>query len=163
MPAIWTAPKNWNVGELLIASDFNEQLRDNQEWLKSRGMVTPVSVATTTTTSTSFVAIAGASITITTYGGKVKLLLTGGIANSAAGNTWNIDFALGSARYGDATAGWVYATAPGANYYLPVVVPFITPTAPPAGSNTFNVYWKVSAGTNTWGATIGRLEAWEVG
>lgn len=162
MPAGWDGdPKNWNVGELLIASDFNAQLRDRMMWLKARPY-TSVAVATTNTTSTSFAAISGASAAVTTVGGKVAVLFTGAMANSGAGNTWNIDVALGSTRYGDATAGLQYMTAPVANYYLPISFFFITPTAPAAGSNTFNMYWKTSAGTLTWGATIGKLEVWEI-
>jgi hypothetical protein len=36
MPAIWTAPKTWNVNDLVIALDLNKHIRDNEEYLKSR-------------------------------------------------------------------------------------------------------------------------------
>ena len=35
MPAIWSSPRSWSVGELVSASLLNTHLRDNLEFLKA--------------------------------------------------------------------------------------------------------------------------------
>jgi hypothetical protein len=146
MPANWSSPKNWNVGELLIASDFNAQLRDNMEWLKSRPFNTGT-ISTTTTTSTSFVQMTGSSASLSSVGGNVLIIFVGGVSNSGAGNSSSLDLAIDGTRQGDASFGLVSVHAPVANYNDMCCMVFMTSTPPIAGSHAYSVYWKTAAGT----------------
>jgi hypothetical protein len=158
MPANWTAPKNWNVGELLIASDLNTHLRDNLEWLKSRPF-NNVTIASTNTTSTSFVQMTGSSVSLSTVGGNVMIVFLGTVNNSGAGNTSSFDLAIDGTRQGDASFGLVTVHTPLANYNDMCCMVFMTSTPPSSGSHTYSIYWKASAGTLT---GSGRLFVMEI-
>ncbi|NWF69035.1 MAG: hypothetical protein HXY40_08110 [Chloroflexi bacterium] len=145
MSAVWTTPKNWNVGELLIAADMNTHLRDNLDWLKSRPF-NSVAVATTTTTSTSFVQMTGASVSLTSVGGSVLIMASMVVYGSAA-CTITTDFAVDGTRVGHTTNGLLALTSAPSNVNATMV--WITPTPPSAGAHTYTVWWKTSAGTAT--------------
>jgi hypothetical protein len=146
MPANWLAPKNWNVGELLIASDFNAQIRDNMEWLKSRPF-NAVTIAPTNTTSTVFVQMTGSSASLTSVGGNMLIIFVGTVNNSGAGNVSSLDIAIDSTRQGDSSVGLVTVHTPANNYNDMCCMVFMTSTPPIAGSHNYSVYWKTSAGT----------------
>jgi hypothetical protein len=158
MPTSWTTPKNWNVGELLIASDLNTHLRDNLEWLKSRPF-NAATIAATNTTSTSFVQMTGSSASVTSVGGNIMMIFVGSIAGTAAGNVATLDFAIDGTRVGDVTNGLVLLIHPVANYNDICCMVFMTSTPPSAAVHTYSVYWKTSAGTLS---GVGRLFAMEV-
>ena len=56
----WTTPKSWTIGELVSASDMNEQVRDNMDHLKlivdATGKIPAIS-------STYFSSLSGANLT----------------------------------------------------------------------------------------------------
>ncbi len=148
MPATWTTPKNWNVGELLIASDLNTHVRDNLEWLKARPFAYQA-IATTTTTSTSYVAVTGGSVSLATVGGNVLIACLVNAANSGAGNGNFFDLAIDSTRQGDASNGLGFISTPVSGYYDLALLLWMTCPPPSAGSHSYALYWKTTAGTIT--------------
>lgn len=158
--ANWTTPYDWVSADVLSEARL-DAMNSNTLWLKSR-VYNAAAIATTTTTSTSFVAMAGGSVSLTSVGGNVLIYLRGAIGNTGAGNVNLLDIAIDGVRQGDATNGLQYSYTPVANYYDFVNLFFLSETPPSAGAHTYAVYWKVSAGTITWGAGgIGRIHAFE--
>ena len=158
MPANWSTPKNWNVGELLIANDFNAQLRDNMEWLKSRPFNT-LTISSTTTTATSFAPVTGSSVSLSSVGGNMLIVFVGTVSNSSAGFITTLDLAIDGGRQGNSTTGLIAVQTPVANYTDGVCMAFLTSTPPSLGSHAYTVHWKVSAGTAT---LFGQLFVMEV-
>jgi hypothetical protein len=46
MTAIWTDPKTWTPGSKLTAAELNQQIRDNESWLKENIELGPASELT---------------------------------------------------------------------------------------------------------------------
>jgi hypothetical protein len=158
MPATWTTPKNWNVGELLIASDLNTHLRDNLEWLKNRPF-NSAAISVTNTTSASFVQMTGSTVSLTSMGGNIMMVFTGSVAGSATGNTGTLDLAIDGTRQGDVTTGLTVIVHPAASYNDICCMVFMTSTPPSAAAHNYSIYWKTSAGTIS---GVGRLFVMEI-
>jgi hypothetical protein len=148
MSATWTTPKNWNVGELLIASDLNTHLRDNLEWLKDR-TTAYAAIASTTTTSTSFVQVTGSSVNLTSVGGKIRMQFLGTWENTTLAIINYLDFAIDGTRVGDATVGLTREQQKVALYDNHIYMEWITPTPPSAAAHAYSLYWKVGANTGS--------------
>src|SRR3712207_4948156 len=105
MTATWHTPKSWSTGELVTATNLNEQLRDNLEFLKAppNNAYLLNEAANYTTTSTSFVEVDGAgselTLSLTTAGGDVLIVFNGVVANSAAGSTVYFDVLIDGLTY----------------------------------------------------------------
>jgi len=151
MTAIWTTPRTWVASELLTAALLNAHVRDNLDWMKtppSNSYALKNLSATLTTTSTSFgdADATNLSLTITTVGGPVLIVFSGAVGNSGA-NTTYLDITVDGTRQGDTTIGITSALS-GAGSILPTTIVFVT-AALAAGSHTFKIQWRVTAGTGS--------------
>lgn len=146
----WSSVYTWTAGEQLTASKFNTHLRDKQTALKSPAyFVCEVDEASDyTTTSTSFTAVDATDLTATVTTG---------------GGNWLVGFA-GQCFYSTGLSGFLTFTVAvdGTNYVGDdgIIQGFGGTAAPvspasftyilrsiAAGSRTFQLRWKVSAGT----------------
>lgn len=147
MTATWHALVDW-TDVFVDATDYNEQLRDNMEWLRTRPFNNNT-LGTVTTTSASFVALTGSSTALTSAGGNMIVVANGKIGNNTAGAVMMIDLAIDTVRQGHATNGLVAITVPANNYLDCINVAFMTSSPPSAGSHDYAIYWKTSTGTGT--------------
>lgn len=74
MTATWTTPRTWVTGEVVTAAQLNEQIRDNEDWLKA-GAIEKLDSHTVTGSDT-------ATITFTGLSGSYSMLLIHGYARS---------------------------------------------------------------------------------
>ena len=143
----WTAPATWSPGQVVTATDFNAQLRDNLGYLLSRpnSSIKRDNNANYTTTSGVFVDIdtTNLSIQLTTSGSAVLLGFTGVLNTS--GNDGYLDFTIDGTRYGSAGDG--IAQISGAVDRTVSMLALVTGLA--AGAHTFKVVWGVGSGTLT--------------
>ena len=156
MPAIWSSPRSWSVGELVTAALMNAHLRDNLEFLKTPPTDSEIlnEGADYTITSTSYVIMDLAKrLTITTAGGDVFWAFSGAVANSS-GITF-LDVAVDTVRLGgdDGLIAINSANARLAGTCFRLI------TGLSAGVHTFDLWWKVSAGTGTIYAGAGTANA----
>lgn len=159
MAANWTAPKTWNTGDPLTASDMNTHIRDNLEFLKTppSSQYKANEASDYTTTSTSFVNVDGVNFsrTIVTKGGGILITFSGSIVMSAAANV-NFDVEMDGVRQGG-DDGFVCINPGTVEGNASFVVP-LPPVS--AASHVFKLQWKVQSGTVTMragaGTTLGR-------
>jgi hypothetical protein len=145
MTATWHTPATWTVGQLVTATNLNEQLRDNLEFLKTP----PTSLynlnqgSDYTTTSTSFVDVdaTNLSLTINTAGGDVLIVFLGFGAGSAR---LYFDIAIDGVRM--AGDDGFFSAVQNSNGPLTLVA---LKQGLSAGSHTFKLQWKVNSGTGT--------------
>lgn len=145
MTATWRQPVTWSVGQLVTATNLNEQLRDNLEFLKTppTALYTVNQASDYTTTSTSFVDVdaTNLSLTIATAGGDVLIVFMGYGGGTAR---LYLDVAIDSVRMaGD--DGFLAAVS-GVNTPITLVA---LKQGLTAGSHTFKLQWKVNSGTGT--------------
>jgi hypothetical protein len=149
MPAIWSSPRSWSVGELVTAALLNTHLRDNLEFLKTPPTASYVLNESSdyTTTSTSFVNVDNTklALTITSAGGDVLVGFCGVIAASTNLNAF-FDVEVDGVRLAGDDGLVVNGAASGGRY---TVTFFRLITGLAAGSHTFKLQWKTSAGTLT--------------
>jgi hypothetical protein len=149
MPAIWSSPRSWSVGELVSASLLNSHLRDNLEFLKGppTALYTLNESSDYNTTSTSFVNVDGTklSLSITTAGGDVLIGFCGCVLESAG--TLFFDVEVDAVRTGG-DDGLCVVTPTTASQRLNASF-FKLIQGLSAGVHTFKLQWKVTAGTAT--------------
>jgi hypothetical protein len=144
--ATWTDPKDWNSGETLLEADFDNYISSNLMFLKTPTQSRLTAGTLTTTTSASFVDITGVTITMTTNAYKCNIHFIASIACSTAGLV-TTTLLIDGVNVGDATLGIQLGNYAGSSN-LPFG--FVFPTAVlTAGSHTFKMQWKTSAGTAT--------------
>lgn len=150
----WTTPRTWAVGEAITADLLNEQLRDNLSVLKDPGSANYEADETGdyTTTSSSFVDVdaTNLALTIETNGGDVLVHFHGSIKNSNAGGIMFFDIDVDGTRHGGDDGCIVVENPDAATASQRIAISFtrlITGLA--AGSHTFKLQWKRSAGTIT--------------
>jgi hypothetical protein len=151
MTATWHIPVSWSTGQLVTATNLNEQLRDNLEFLKTppTALVSINQGSDYATTSTTFVDIdvTNLSLTITTAGGDVLIAF---MAYTGGTSRLYFDVSIDGTRVGG-DDGFVSAVA-AAN--TPVTLVVLKQGLAP-GSHTFRVQWKVNSGTGTMYAGAG--------
>jgi hypothetical protein len=139
MPAIWSSPRSWSVGELVSASLLNSHLRDNLEFLK--GPPTALYILNEssdyTTTSTSFVNVDGTKLSLIGFCGCVL---------ESAGTLF-FDVEVDAVRTGG-DDGLCVVTPTTASQRLNASF-FKLIQGLSAGVHTFKLQWKVTAGTAT--------------
>jgi hypothetical protein len=149
MPAIWTAPRSWSVGELVTAALLNAHLRDNLDFLKTPPTASYIlnESADYTTTSTSFVSVDNTklSLAITTAGGDVLVGFSGVITGSTNLNAF-FDVEVDGVRIAGDDGLIVNGAASGGRY---TVTFFRLITGLSAGVHTFKLQWRTSTGTLT--------------
>lgn len=143
----WTTPKTWVTGEVLTASDLNTQVRDNLDALKSppTAQVLLDESADFTTTSTAFVDVDASrlALTITTGGGDVLVSFQGTLYQTH--NSYNyLDVGVDGTRFGG-DDGLLNVRLLSSAYATAAFNILVTGLA--AGSHTFSLQWRVSAGT----------------
>lgn len=148
MAATWTAPRTWNVGELVTKSIMDSHVRNNFDFLRTP----PGNIATITsnisTTSTSLADVTGASITITMQGGSVLLWFQGtlSVAAGPVDETVQMAFSIDAVDGAILQRVRLLSTA-GAGDYKGVDVFFRTGVLS-AASHTFKLRWRSTAGAS---------------
>lgn len=143
--ADWTTPKTW-TNEALTSSDMNTHLRDNLLALKSPPTDSYIcnEVSDYATVQTTFVDVdaANLALTITTTGGDVLISFHGHIY--ANGGICSLDVDVDGTRIGTNDGITNVYTA----YHQAVSFTRLL-TGLAAGTHTFTLQWKTSAGTAT--------------
>ena len=149
----WTAARTWVSDEIVTAAQFNEQIRDNLNYLNIRPSDLYVlnegadyTIATSTWTDVDATDLA---LTITTNGGDVLISFAPTILNGASTNTATyLDVTIDAVREGgDDGLAKVLNLSPAEEHMLPMIY---LKTGLSAGSHTFKVQWKrVGSGTMT--------------
>ncbi len=161
MTATWTAPRTWADNDLVAAADLNEQLRDNQEFLKDppTDIYDANEASDYTTTSTSFTDVDGTnfSLSLDTEGGDVLVWFSGNVRTNSAGQTIHLNVSVdGSDNVAD--DGIIGTPVTGAQPGLPTTfIRLIQGLA--AGTHTFKLRWKTNTGTATLYAGAGTSNA----
>jgi L-2-hydroxyglutarate oxidase LhgO len=140
----WTTPKTWSTGEALSANDMNTHIRDNLGALKAppTAAYTPDEAANYNTSQTTFVDVdaSNLALTITTTGGDVMVGFHGHIF--ANGGICHLDVEVdGTREAGDDGITAVYTNNHEAVSFTLLI------TNLDAGSHTFKLQWKVTAGS----------------
>lgn len=143
----WTTPPTWATNDIPSATDLNNLLRDNANYLLSgrpNNQVLRDNGANYTTTSTSFSNVDGTnvSITLTVISGKVLIWFNGGASNGA-GSTF-FDVTVDGTRVGSGFTGGLCIQSQ--TFSSPVGF-FVEVTGLSAGSHIFNLQWRVNANT----------------
>ncbi|MCA0455638.1 MAG: hypothetical protein LCI00_16805 [Chloroflexi bacterium] len=153
MSAIWTVPRTWGTGDLADAAMMNQHLRDNLDFLRNPPSAVDLA-ATVTTSSASLVDVTGSSITFTTYGGGVLVLVNGIYDCSSVGAAVSISLNVDGAT--ERTFTYENFVA---NYNTNISFPYKV-AALAAGSHTFKIQTATSAGTAI--VTLYQIYAWEL-
>lgn len=154
----WSAPKTWNAGDVLSASDMNTYVRDNSLFLLSGRPVATVyqnsgadytlTVATTWTT----IDTTNLGLTLTTQSGRVRLEAIFTLnANLAAGNCgfdWLNNNTSARSQAGNiGTATWIQGGA--LNFEVPIKCIAWFTGLTPGTSYTFYLQYFKASGTVT--------------
>jgi len=152
----WTTPKTWVPGDIPTATDFNQLLRDNLNFLLGGRDIQFKDYlgADKTTTGTSYAAVDTTNFRLTSgviYSGRYLVVAQAEWAvttlnNKIFGDIW----ANGTTRpaNGDATNGLGSWNNPNQNSDRMLLIGYFTGLTPGI-THTFDVAWKVSAGTGT--------------
>jgi len=143
----WITPKTWNTGDLLTATDLNEQIKTNMNDLKAPpgGYYRMDDSADWTTTSTSFVDVDATDLSTTFDCSGAGDLYVFFIGTVSGGTRIYFDVALDGTRQGldDGIFGMeTSANGRPASFFYKI------PT-PSAGSHTVKLQWKIASGTGT--------------
>ena len=153
-------PKTWAVGEKVRATDLNEQIRDNVDYLLNRPGATQLvnegSDYTTSSTTFADVDATDLSKTITTAGGDVLVLFVSSIGMSTTGCRAYLDIMVDGALVGGDDGLTVVGYGGDAREERHNVVVAYLVTGLSAGSHTFKIQWKRrGSGTATMHAGAG--------
>lgn len=143
----WTEPKDWQVDELLTASDLNTHLRDNLDALKSppaaQYEMDEASDYTLSSTGTwTDIDSTNLSHTIETAGGRVKVHFHGNIETDGR---VSVDIAVDGVRVGG-DDGIARNPASGQDFFCSFTRRI---TGLSAGSHTFKLQWYLHSGGST--------------
>lgn len=157
----WSTPKTWVASESLTSTNFNAELKDRLNAVKSPAHFKCYidEAADYTTTSTTFVDIDATdlSATITTGGGKVALFFTGVVYQSATTARVYLDITVDGTRLG-LDDGLTVTRVSSMPSHAGVSLSVLTGTLS-AGSHTFKLQWKVDGGTGGMYAGAGTATA----
>ncbi len=145
MPAIWTPPRTWQVGELATAALMNQQLRDNLDWLKSPTLQVHQPANAFLTTSTTWVDL-WSPLTLVSNGGGFLVGAYMQLTNTAAGAGDFIDLMIDGVSQGG-SEGIMGINVPAAtpSSFPASFVRYISPLS--AGSHTFKLRCRTTSGT----------------
>lgn len=140
----WTSMTNRSAGDTIAEADWDAYQGNLEYLLEPNHDCNITSGSGYTVTGTSFAPLdAALDITLTTYGGPVLLLVTL-LANHASSGTGCWDIAVDGTRLGNTNSGLAQTPID-----APQTVTFHAISKPAAGSHTFSIYVKVTAGTLT--------------
>ena len=144
----YTTPKTWSTDEVVTATMMNTHIRDNMNAIKApptdHYTVNEASDYTTTSTSFTDIDATDLALTITTTGGDVMIGFHGGFDCSAGANVY-VDVDLDGTRIGGDDG--IHAAAVNATDFYGRISFVWLVTSLSAGSHTFKLQWKTSAGT----------------
>lgn len=140
MTAIWTLPRTWATGDLVIADMLNEQIRNNLEALKTPPGGSVVGTTDISTTSTTMVNMTDMGVTLTLAGTQCLVAFSAPILADTA-RTLTLGIGVdGSTVVSDANKCDVNTNPKNLAFMIRL-------TGLTAGSRTVNVRWMTSAGT----------------
>jgi len=156
----YTAPKTFAANAVLTASELNTYVRDNTIALKAppTDLYNVNEGADYTTASTSFADVDGTdlSLTITTTGGDVMIVFDGTVSHDTTGARVYFDVYYDSSTYLGGDDGMFFEVPNSGGGVTEKHVSFMRILQGlSAGSHTFNLRWKVSAGNVTMYAGAG--------
>lgn len=148
----WATPRTWTTSEIVTAAMMNQDVRDNMNALKS----TSAEVDTNeTTTSTAFADLATTGPAVTINTGTTAFVLMSAKLSNTNDNAVNIAGVAvsGATTLAAADGEALFITAweasePNTRIQVGIAFPLSGLTA---GSNTFTMKYRVSAGTGTFG------------
>jgi hypothetical protein len=143
MPANWTAPRTWIVGELATAALMNQHIRDNLEFLKTPPFEIFNSTATVTINSGSFVDL-WSTLTLTSGGGGFLITALLNCTSTTANALVALDLMLDNVSVTNLTNGLLEARLVTANTTVPVNLVYYLPPQP-AGTHTFRLRMRTAA------------------
>lgn len=147
----WTTPSTWAAAQVVTATQLNQQLRDNLNYLLSRPhqRIIRTAAANYTTTSTTFVDIDTTHLSLNvTLSGSAVLVGFSGITELSAGQTTCFDFTVDDVRYTTTADGLVAGYILTGITHMPVTFTALV-MGLTVGSHTFRPVWRVSSGTGT--------------
>lgn len=157
----WNTPKTWSTGNLVTATEFNQQLRDNLLYLKSPPKTIFLGMTTSQITSTSFVPLHETQNIITTTGGSVLFTAFGHIyKNGTTQNKAFINLEVDGNLVTGSSEGIVNGMQFSGDFQTtPWAIIWLTDTLTPA-FHTFRLYGRVGGGgAYFW---IGRISMVEI-
>jgi hypothetical protein len=164
MTTIWTAPRTWNVGELVTAGLLNSHLRDNLEYLKAQddlplNYAAASSVSLYSTGGSGWADVDGANLrlNLTTSGGAVLLGLSAQAKHTQAGGEIRLAWSIDGARLGDGY-GFCMLQAPAANYQQ--VISHTHARVLSAGAHVITLQFDTTAATCYLGGLAGGIFIW---
>jgi hypothetical protein len=148
----WTTPETRAAGDILSAAKWNEQVRDNENYLFSgrpKFSIFRDNGADYSTSSTSFVDVDGTNLKgVLTISGSAVLLGFNCVCASTGGGTTlapDFDFSIDGVRAGAAGADGLARGASLTIYVYPNVGLVALVTGLSVGSHTFKIVWKANA------------------
>ena len=164
MTAIWTAPRTWNVGELVTAGLLNTHLRDNLEFVKAQidlplnhAAASSATLYSTSSAAWTDVDPTNLSLTLTTSGGTVLLGLSAQARHTQAGSEVRLDWSVDGSRVGDGY-GLCMFQAPVANYHQVLSHMHIRWLSP--GTHTIRLQFATTAAVAYLGGLAGGISIW---
>jgi len=164
----WIAPPTFTSGQVVSASDLNQYIRDNTNYLFSGRALSALvqTAAGATTTSTTFVDVSSANLTvsITVNSGRAICFWMADISIST-GITVSFDWIVDSTTRssGSGTGGNGLLQFTNANAVASSITLIGIFTGLSVGSHTFRPQWRVGSGTGTLAAvqsTMWAAEHW---
>lgn len=162
----WTVPPTWSAGvkDQPTLTDFNQLLRDNLNYLLGgRGIAKQEYLgADKTTTSTSFVAVDTTNFRLTSgtiNSGRYIVFCSAEWGVTTLNNKIYADMyvdATTRANNGNGTRGIISWNNPTQNTDRMVLIAYFTGLS--VATHTFDLYWKVSAGTGTLYTSVAQMQ-----
>lgn len=152
----WNTPYTFTSGEVVSASRLNAQIRDNMNYLlngRPFGQIVREGTSDYTTTNTTFTPVDATNLrhTLTPNSGRIKLTAMGQWSNSGDNNMY-MDFILDNAGAATRVGGTSGLRQQRQGNNGTSVWPFTVVgvfTGLSATSHTFDLAWRVNAGTVT--------------
>lgn len=141
----WNTPKTWSTGNLVTATEFNQQLRDNLLYLK-QPPVTRLGFQSLATSSTTYTPIHETQNIVTTAGGRVLCLAWGqALQTGSSANRVFITLYVDNVKLATPNDdGLVQVNIPStAHFHTPWCIAYMTDTLE-AAFHTFRFHVKVN-------------------
>lgn len=162
----WTVPPTWSAGvkDQPTLTDFNQLLRDNLNYLLGGKDIAYKEYlgANKTTTGTSFAAVDTTNFRLTSgtiNSGRYIVLVSAQWNVTTLNNVIYADMKVDAttrANNGDSTNGIISWTNPNQNSDRCIFVAYFTGLS--VATHTFDVWWKVSAGTGTFVTSTSKMQ-----
>jgi hypothetical protein len=143
MPANWTTPRTWAVGELATAALMNQHVRDNLEFLKTPPFEIFNSTATVTINSAGFVDL-WPTLTLTSSGGGFQITVLANCSSATANALVAFDLMLDNVSVTNLTNGLLETRLVTVNTTISLSFTYYLPPQP-AGTHTFRLRMRTAA------------------